>query len=150
MPVIGIVIREIYGTKKEELGPEIRVNNNATIKDLKQTELIALNKDGLSVSFEFKASYESQKSKKSLAEITIAGDVLLIEPDQAKILKQWNKDKKLPEDLNIQVINTILRKCITKSLSLSEDLNLPPPIGLPVVAPKKGGQAHEESSRYIG
>ena len=48
-----------------------------------------------------------------------------------KILKDWKKDKKLPDDVNLQIINAVLRRSIVKALSLSEELQLPPPIALP-------------------
>ena len=60
------------------------------------------------------------------------------------LIKSWKKDKKLPDEVNLQVINSVLRKCTIKALDLSEELQLPPPIALPFAARK------QEESRYIG
>jgi len=142
MPVIGIALRTIDAKKFDEVVGAIKVNSNTNLKDVKEQDLPALNKKGLSVEFEFKTQYMSNKNK-PVAEIIIGGNVLFIDPQQEKILKDWKKDKKLPDDVNLQVINTILRRSTIKALALSEDLQLPPPVALPFAR-------KEEKSRYIG
>jgi len=79
-----------------------------------------------------------------LAEIIIKGNVLFLDSRYRKILSSWKKNKKLPEDVNLQLINAVLRRCLIRALDLSEELQLPPPIALPF-ARKKGGE-----TRYIG
>jgi len=142
MPVIGMSIKAIDAKKLEEIAGAIKVNSNTNLKEIKEQDLPALNKKGLSVEFEFKTQYVSNKNK-PVAEINISGNVLFIDPQQDKILKDWKKDKKLPDDINLQILNAILRRTVIKALTLSEDLQLPPPIALPFA--KK-----QESSRYIG
>lgn len=142
MPVIGMSIKAIDAKKIEEIVGAIKVNSNTNLKEIKEQDLPALNKKGLSVEFEFKTQYVSNKNK-PVAEINISGNVLFIDPQQDKILKDWKKDKKLPDDINLQILNAILRRSVIKALALSEDLQLPPPIALPFA--KK-----QESSRYIG
>jgi hypothetical protein len=100
-----------------------------------------LNKKGLSVSFEFKTQYLSKN--KAIGEIHIEGNVIFVDPQQDKILKDWEKDRKLPENVNLEIINTILRRSFVKALNLSEDIQLPPPIALPFAR-------KQEQSRYIG
>ncbi len=106
-----------------------------------------LNKKGLSITYEFSAEYMSEKNNKRFAEITVEGYILFLDSDQEKILKDWKKDKTIPDEVNIQLLNAVLRKCMTKALTLSEDLQLPPPIPLPIAMKKD--QAQQES-RYIG
>jgi len=143
MPVIGISISAINAKKFEDITGPVKVNSNTNIKDIKEQDLPALNKKGLSVNFEFKTQYVNDKNK-TLAEIIIGGDVFFIDNEQDKILKDWKKDKKLPDEINLQIINTVLRKGITKALNLSEELQLPPPIILPFA------KKQQEDSRYIG
>lgn len=144
MPVVGMIIKNIDAKRVEEVTGGIRVNNSTNLKDVKEQDLPAINKKGLSISFDFKAEYEDEK-KKPIANITISGNVFYIDAEQNKILKDWKKDKKLPEDVNIQAINAVLRKCITKSIEISEDLQLPPPVPLPFATKQK-----KEEARYIG
>ena len=59
----------------------------------------------------------------------------------------WDKNKKLPESVALQVMNAVLRKCISRAIDLSEQIMLPPPLNLPVIRPKKKDQQNIE---YIG
>ena len=53
------------------------------------------------------------------------------------ILDGWKKDKQLPKDLAPKILNTILAKCNIKALNLTQEVNLPPHIRLPILKPKK-------------
>ncbi len=141
MPVIGMNIRNITAKKYEGLKGPVKVNSNVNLKDVKKQNLPLLNKNGLSIDFEFKTQYLSKN--KTIGEIVIEGNVIFIDPQQDKILKGWEKDKKLPDDTNLEIINTILRRSFVKALNLSEELQLPPPIALPFARKR-------EESKYIG
>lgn len=145
MPIVGMVLRAISASKTAEAEGSVKVGNNTNIKDVRETDLPLLGKKGLAVSFEFKTNYESEKLKKSFAEISFSGDVLLIEEKHKDILDSWKKNRKLPDKVNIAIINTVLRRCLTEALLLSEKLNLPPPMVLPFAAERP-----PEESRYIG
>lgn len=146
MPVISINLKEIDARRIEDLIGGIKINNNTSVRDIKETELIGLERKGLSISFDYKTEYVNEKNKK-FAEINISGDVFFVDDAQEKILKDWKKEKRLPDEVNLQIINTILRKCSTKALTISEELNLPPPIALPFASKK---EESKETSRYIG
>jgi len=146
MPVVGINIRTIEAKKNQQIIGNVRVNHTTNLKDVREEDIKALGKSGLAVAFEFKAEYVTEKSTKSLAEINIEGDVLYIDENLEKIIKEWKKEKKLNEDVNIQILNTILNECVIKSLNLSKDLQLPPTIPLPFASKKQT----EEDRRYIG
>ena len=144
MPIVGLVLTQIDAKKKEEATGPVKINNNINIGEVKEGNVGAINKKGLTIVFEYKADYINNKNKQ-FAEIFISGEILYLDDNHEAIIKGWKKDKKLPEDLNIQISNTILRKCTIQALELSEELQLPPPIPIPQASKKQ-----QEDSRYIG
>jgi hypothetical protein len=83
-----------------------------------------------------------------IGRIRIDGNILSIDnpKETKKILDEWNKSKKLPPKLMAQLLNFILIRCNIKALSLSQDINLPPHIRMPMVGPVK----KETERDYIG
>ncbi len=148
MPVIGIAIKTIDAKKHKDItGGQLKVNNNTNLLEVKEQDLPGLDKKGLGIDFLFRTTYRLSDEKTPVAEIIIGGTTFYVDAKQKKIVDEWKKNKTLGDEVNLQVINAILRKCITKSLNLSEELQLPPPIGLPFASKKKGSP---EDSRYIG
>ena len=93
MPVIGINIKGVDAKKHEEVTSAVKVNSNTTIKDIKEQDLPALKQKGLTIGFEFKTEYVDEK-KKDVADIIIVGDVLFIDEQIEKILKELKKETK--------------------------------------------------------
>lgn len=145
MPIVGMVLKNISANKMTEIEGGIKVNNNTNIRDVKENDFPMLGKKGLVVTFDFKTTYEADKLKKTFAELTFGGDVLLIEEKTKDIVDSWKKTKKLPDKMNIAIVNAVLRRCLTEGLVLSEKLNLPPPMVMPFASDKP-----PEESRYIG
>ena len=146
MPVVGMTIKNVSAKRIGEYQGPAGVNNNVKLVDVNETDLPAVGKKGLNISYEFKSDYVTEK-KVPFAEIVMNGEVLVVVENTAELAKVWKKDKKLPEDVNLQTINAVLRRCMIKALGLSEDLNLPPPVPLPFASKK---EEHPADSRYIG
>jgi len=144
MPVIGITTKNIEAKRSQDAFKNVKINNETRLTDVEEKDLAGLGKKGLVVSYEYRSDYID--GSKSFASIKIGGEVVFIDPNQAEIIKGWKKDKKLPDKVNVQVINAILRKCVIKALSISEEVGLPPVIRLPFAAAKKA----PKESRYIG
>ena len=146
MPVVGMTIRNVSAKRIGEYQGPAGVNNNVKLVDVNEADLPAVDKKGLNIAYEFKSDYLTEK-KVPFAEIVMNGEVLVVIENTAELVKVWKKDKKLPEDLNLQTINAVLRRCVIKALGLSEDLNLPPPVPLPFASKK---EERPTDSRYIG
>jgi hypothetical protein len=120
MPVIGMNINSIQAIKKGKMDAGLKVNNTTNIDSVTEQDLTGLGKKGLKIEFTYLTAYTVKNA--TAAEIKITGDVIYVGEDQAEILKSWKADKKLPEGVDIVVINHILRKGITKTVALSEEL----------------------------
>lgn len=141
MPIIGFNFDQLNVEKKEPISGQVKINSDLSIKDV-QEEKVSLGKteDILKFIFEFKIDYDKNGI------ILIRGHILYL--DEVKkikeILKNWKKDKNIPQDIMAMVINTALFKCNIKALSLSQEVNLPPHLKMPRLAPVK------DMKEYIG
>lgn len=147
MPVVGLIIKNILARKIEDYNGPFGIGHKTAIKDVEEIDMTAIGKKGLRMAFEFVTNYNTDKKKK-FAEIIIEGDVLFLADNPAEILMGWKKGKKLPDDVNLQAINAVIRRCLTKAITLSEDINLPPPVPIPFA--RKEGEGGANKSRYIG
>ncbi|MFZ3077033.1 MAG: hypothetical protein WA139_01110 [Candidatus Aenigmatarchaeota archaeon] len=130
MPVAGMNITSVSVKRNGNFAGEYQMNCNASIKDVKEQELPQINKKGLTVPTEFSAIYADEKGK-SLAEITIVGDVLFLDEKNEQILKEWKSDKKVPESLTVQIMNVIMRDVLSRTIQLTDFLRLPIPLPVP-------------------
>ena len=136
MPVLGLNIDGIKAERKEEFKGGVKVNSNTNIKDVKEQPLPGTDKKALVVDFEFITKY-TDSNEKEIANFLISGDVLVVDNKQKEIMEAWKKDKQLPEDTSIEVINVIFNKCSKKAIILSDDLQLPSPVPLPFAKKKQ-------------
>ncbi len=93
-------LKTIEGKKHENISGPVKVNSKMDIKNVKEQDLPALNNKGLSIEFDFETKYISEKNK-NIADIKINGDVIFMGKEKDKVLKNWKKDKTLPEDMKI-------------------------------------------------
>lgn len=136
MPVVGISINNIDAKKYGEVTVGVKISSNTDLKSVKEQSLPGFDKKALLVEFKFLTQYLAPKDKK-VAEFIIGGDVLVVDDKYKEMLEMWNKEKKLPENISLQVVNTIFNKCAKKSIILSDDLQLPSPVPLPFAKKSK-------------
>jgi len=132
MTILGFNFNEIKVSKKEGIKGKINIKNNVTIKDIQAQDLNLGDKsqNSLKFVFEFTSIYEP-----NMGEIILGGDLLFMESSEKtkKILEDWKKTKKVPKDVMMGVLSTVLTKCNIEALILSQKVNLPPPIPLPSI-----------------
>jgi len=121
--------------KMNPLAGKVSINNNVTIKNVEKTQLaLGKNKqDVLKFTYEYTAKYDPK-----IALITLVGTLTYM-PKKEKIdelVKQWKKEKKLPNEILSPVLNSIYTKCNVQALVMAREINLPPPIQLPKVTLK--------------
>ena len=148
MTIVGINFTKIEAEKKEGVKGKININNNVSIKNVEETDL-ALGKSkqkALKFTFEFTSKYEP-----SFGNISIEGDILFIdEPKAVKdITASWSKDKKIPKEIMVGLLNTVLSKCNVQALILSQEINMPSPIPMPNIQVNQP-QDKSEGKEYIG
>lgn len=135
MPVVSINLKSVSGKKENARDGEVKVNNKVAVTDIKEINLPGINQSGLAIGFDFLTKYSS--SDEDVAVINITGEAMMIGGECKDIVKQWKKNQTIPEDPHIEIINTIFRKCVSKAIVMAEDLQLPPPVGLPFVQKQK-------------
>lgn len=118
--ILGINFVKINAKKDPNYNEKITMKPNIDLISVEKEKIELIKQEALRISFNFEVSYEK------LGNISLEG-VLLLSVD-AKTLKeaitQW-KDKKLPEDLKLLILNIILQKSSLRALKIEEELGLP-------------------------
>ncbi len=143
MPIVGFNLTKINVQREGVVKANIKVNNNIQIKDIKETKLrLGTDKQKtLDISFVYTTKYDPK-----IGNIELEGDVLLLEEAKKakQIEKEWKKNKKIPADYVEPVMNSILNRCTVEAILLSREVNLPTPVPLPKVQPKR------QAEDYVG
>ncbi len=131
MAVLGHSITSLNASRKSLVAKKIDINSTPRIVDVKEKSMdipgLTGNKQPvLGINFEFETDYN---------------------PDigSIKIIKEWDKNKKLPQVVDVEVKNFLLRKCLLLGVSISQEMQLPPPLVIPFMRAKK-----EQAPDYIG
>jgi len=129
MTVIGLTFTSMEASRTDKpVQGEIQVNTSPKIVEVKEIDVKRLGKKTLSMGFEFDTDYSP-----GYGNLKLKGNVMFIGEKNDEILEQWKKDKKLPDDISVEVLNHLFRKCLVKAAQLADDIQLPPPINIPVV-----------------
>ncbi|MCX6815167.1 MAG: hypothetical protein NTY20_05970 [Candidatus Aenigmarchaeota archaeon] len=140
MPIIGMKFDSMEAKREKMVDKgEIKVNSTPRITSAKLITLPSINKKALALNFDFVTTYSPDIGK-----VKISGELLYMSEENAKILKQWQTKKTLPEATNIEVLNHLFRQCLLKVANIADDLQLPPPLAIPRVAPK------QKEAGYVG
>jgi len=143
--IVGFSIKSIFAERKSIPRGRIDINSSPKIFSVKKSKKGFLKKNKpLNIEFEFHTRYEPK-----IGEIKIMGNVFYVGKKMKNIQKMWEKEKKLPKEVDMEIKNFLFRKCLSIGLNLSENMQLPPPLIFPRVVPKKV-LTKKADLRYIG
>ncbi len=130
MPVIGVNFTSITASnKRKAVKGKISVSSRPEIKSVEYREITSPKLENiLAIGFSFVTSYEPD-----LGKIEINGELLYQHPEAKELEKKWKKEKELPPEVTVEILNFVLRRCLVKAVALADDLQLPPPLNLPVL-----------------
>jgi hypothetical protein len=132
MKFVGFEFTKFYAEKTSESQGEVAVNTNVNISSVEKIET-SFGKDKEDI-FKIKFSY-SIEYKPEFAKIELTGTIVIaLDTKTSKELsKGWEDKKFIPDSINYNVFNLILKKSNIKSLELEDELNLPNHIPLPTI-----------------
>jgi|TARA_Y100000310_G_scaffold338661_1_gene428998 hypothetical protein len=142
--IIGFHFTKILIEQQNQLKGKVGISNGVDITNITEQKYSLKNKQkALTFQFTFTVDY-----KKDIGNITLNGDVmyLLNEKRYKQVLDLWKKNKKIPPEESMIILNRVLHKCNIKALELSQELNLPPHIPLP----KVNFETQSLAESYIG
>lgn len=127
MSIIALNYKKISAEKQGVL-KNVSINTTPKIINAKKTKLSGLGADVdiLTVDFEFSSTFEPKAGG-----IDIEGSLVCRIADPEGAAKMWEKEKKLPETVHIEVVNYLFSKVGILALQLSDIMQMPPVIGMP-------------------
>lgn len=133
MPILNLNFTEISAEKKKPIsGGKINVKKDAKIVSIERDNAKTSSMHAaLRVGFDFSVIYEPE-----IGSINLKGTIIYLMESKAaeKLVKTWSKDKRIEDEKTLlTLINAVLLKSNIKSLSLAEELGLPPHFDLPRV-----------------
>jgi len=134
--IINFTLDKISIEKLKEPTGNIEAKNSIKFLDIQEIPTPKGIKDQSILKFKF--TYKIEYSP-NIANTEIIGYIhyLTSKEERDKIMKEWDKDSKIDRNISTKFVNYIFSKCGIKSLSLSQELNLPSHIPLPRIALKK-------------
>lgn len=128
--IVGFNIDSIEADKGQGANGNIQVNYQPKIQEVTEESVNALEEEVAKVEFEFAVNYMAGEEK--AAHITMSGNILW-KGDIEEILETWEEDEKLPEEVNVPLMNEMYKKLLSESVGVADTLNLLPPIPTPKV-----------------
>lgn len=131
MTIVKINLHKVHAERSlDAKGGQVKINNTASVKNVESLDFAAEGKSGAKFTFEFNCDYQPD-----LGMINVAGQVLFVDTDEVikNLLEQWEKEKKVPNEVMERIVNAVLHKGNIQAIKISEEVNLPSPLPLPKV-----------------
>ena len=124
-------------SRSTEIHQNIQINVKHEI-----TQVIERGEGETEINFRFAVNYTGMGA---VAAIKLEGFVTWM--GESGIAQAWLKDKKLPQKMDMEIQNLIMRNCVMQGVVIARDMRLPPPVQLPQIKP--GAQQKPDQS-YSG
>ena len=124
MPAIGFNINAIDAKvdPTTERRGNVNVTSSPSITSIEKRDVdFPMAKDVVAINFKFETKYEPK-----VGWITMEGEVLYTSDNPKEMIAKWKKEKKMEDDVAIEVLNTIFRRCLAKAIEIAAELRLPP------------------------
>jgi len=136
MTIVGFYFDKISVEKLAQPKGQIKIKNDIKINGVEKESNQILKEDKgdlIKISFEFSTEYEPK-----IGILSLKGHIsyLADQKESKEILNGWKKDKRLPSDLTMRVLNFLFTKANIMALNLTQEVGLPPHIQLPALKPK--------------
>jgi hypothetical protein len=132
MKLLGFNFTKILAEKKSTKIENLKIDQNIHISNILQSKssVLKTKEDVLTIEFSYTIKYNEY------ATIDFSGNMIIsVDSKIAKnVLKEW-KNKKMPEDFQMAIYNTIIMKSNVRALGLEDELNLPYHVPMPRLQP---------------
>lgn len=107
-------------------GKLTETSSNIDIKSINKEKMSLIDKEPIQINFSFNLKFGDMGKLEMLGRVI----VLLDKESEKMVLEEW-KNKKLPEDIRLVVLNIILQRSSLRALQLEEEVGLPLHIQFP-------------------
>ena len=134
MGIININYSKLNVEKTGNTNQKLSINTVPKIEDVKEGNLNAFGNKSeiLNIKFSFRSTFNPD-----VAKLDIEGNMIYTGKDNKKSLESWGKNKSMPEEEHMEIINHLFKTAGIKALQLSEMVGIPPVIALPKVTKAK-------------
>ncbi|MCK5452585.1 MAG: hypothetical protein KAI51_04050 [Candidatus Aenigmarchaeota archaeon] len=134
MGIISINYSKLNVEKTGNTNQKLSINTMPKIEDVKEGNLNAFGNKSeiLNIKFSFRSTFNPD-----VAKLDIEGNMIYTGKDNKKSLESWGKNKSMPEEEHMEIINHLFKTAGIKALQLSEMVGIPPVIALPKVTKAK-------------
>jgi len=126
LKLLGFTFTKFLAQKNPDFKGKLDILSNINILSLEKQKLDLINGEAVKINFDFTLDY------KDSGKLEILGNLMLMfdAKTQKQVLEEW-KDKKLPNDIRLAILNIILQRSSLKALQLEEEVGLPLHVQLP-------------------
>ncbi len=134
MPIVGLNFKSVSAKfDDKKISGDLEISSVPRVENVERRDMkFAGMSEAVVITFSFKTKYEPD-----VAEIGFTGEVVYQSDDAKGMVKYWKDNKKLDEQTTVEVFNIIFRRCLSKAITIADDLRLPPPLTFPIVIPKE-------------
>jgi hypothetical protein len=140
MAVIAVNFNSIEARNDGKEGvQDINVNSVPSIVKVKKHDKLFELDNVISIEYSYATKYDPD-----IGNVTIKGEVIYSSDKAKQLVDDWDKNNKLDEDVGVEVMNAIFRRCLAKTIEIASDIRLPPPIRFPSVVKQEDAQKEKK------